>query len=203
MNVTTEFLDGRLIERGFRSAAGTADHSVYVGHGDRVLVPRHSCVLSPWTARAIEWSLEPRLGAGWLTAASDPSGTGHAPTDPAPPPSPLHLVIRHGSGHPAWDAFVVEEPRIVTFGRTLAETRRRALDAMTAWFGRPPTVEPAVQVQVDETTQRWIDLAAGAGPSAAPHRDAAENLSRLGFSDGDIGELLGAAGRRSENAATG
>ena len=51
------------------------DHSLYEHHRDRVVVHHQPGDLPPWTARAIEWSLEPRLGRRWLTAPSRASAT--------------------------------------------------------------------------------------------------------------------------------
>jgi len=191
MAITSDIVEDKLTQHGYTVVRRTDGHALYEHHGDRVVVPHHSPALSPWTVRAIEWSLEPRLGRGWLTTAlgdADPP----AAHEERGPRRRLHLslVVRAEPDLGAWNAFVAEEPRILTFGATLAETQQRAADAAAAWFADTAEVELELRPQLDAVTQGWVDHTAG--PTHSPMRtaEARHQLARLGMTDDDIAELL-------------
>ena len=193
MAITSEVLEERLSQHDYRVVRRTEDHSIYEHHGDRVVVPHHSHELSPWTARVIEWSLEPRLGRAWLTAPPcTPAPPASRGTRSSRPPLGLTLVIRAEPDHAAWNAFVLEEPRILTFGATLAETRRRAADAAGAWFVDTVEVEVELQplLQLDTEAQWWVDYATNPNRSPTRVAEAHGHLSLLGLAREDITELL-------------
>ena len=193
MGITCDDIEERLSEYGYTMVHRTEEHALYEGPGECVVVPHHSRELSPWTARMIEWSLESRLGRGWLTeapstaSAPSPLGSHSSATRVA-----LTVVIRAEPDHTAWNAFVVEEPRIITFGSTLAETRRRAADAAGAWFVGMAQVELKQILQLDAVTQEWIDHATTPSPSASRRAEARRHLGLLGIAEPDIAELLDA-----------
>ena len=186
MSVTATLVEQRLNEHGYALVRRTADHGVFEHQGDRLVVPQHSAELSPWTIRTIEQTLEPRLGPRWLTDAG-PTG-GQAGTGRVDPPRQLllHLVIRPEPDRRTWNAFVAEEPRILTFAPTLRGVRERARDAACAWFADRAQVDLVPVVQLDAAARRWIDGAEPATCDEARHR-----LRALGFLDEDIDELLG------------
>ena len=192
MGITCDEVEHRLSQHGYTVVHRTEGHALYEHHGDHIVVPHHSRELSSWTARAIEWSLEPRLGRRWLTAAPPTVATTPSPRlDPtAPHRLLLSLVVRAEPDHTAWNAFVVEEPRIITFGATLAETRSRATDAAGAWFAGRAQVELQQFLQLDAETQGWIDHATTPAPSAARRAEARHHLGLLGIAEPDITELL-------------
>ena len=188
--VTTEHVEERLVSNGYRAVRTTPGHVLYEHDGDRIVVPRHSTELSPWSARVIEWTLEPRLGTRWL---SEPSGV-RSPTGPDPHVSTrkrltLDLVIRAEPDRSSWNAFVVQEPRILTFGPTLVEVRRHAGDAAETWYGDAASVELRARLQPDHETQRWLETANASdgsdGVEAARHQ-----LARLGYAEEDVDALI-------------
>jgi len=133
MGTSSEALHAVLISNGFIATRSTRSHWVFELDGERVVVPRRTQDLSDWVAATIEWLLEPRLGRRWLSTAlaTDPP---KPPT--APEPIRLHLVVRPAtSGNEGWNAFMVEEPRIIASGHTLDETHALARQAAAAWFG--------------------------------------------------------------------
>lgn len=185
--VTCERVEMLLCEHGYEVIGDTGEHRLYEHHGDRVVVPLHSAELSSWSARVIEQSLEPRLGPGWL---SDPrrADIGVAAEPPRVLPTVrLNLVVRSEADRSAWNAFVVEEPRILTFGPRLAVVRRRAADAANAWYAGTASVELVPHYQLDADARRWTDPLSD--PASAG--EARRELARLGFSGEDIDELLG------------
>ena len=192
MVITCDEVEHWLSQHGYTVVHRTEGHSLYEHHGDHIVIPHHSRELSPWTAKVIEWNLEPRLGRGWLTDAPPTAST--APPPPrdrqVPPRLLLHLAVQAEPDHAAWNAFVVEEPRIITFGATLAETRSRAADAADAWFAGRAHVELKQLIQLDPVTQGWIDHATTLAPSAARRDEARHHLSGLGIAEPDITELL-------------
>jgi len=192
MGITCDEVDHRLSQHGYTVVHRTEGHALYEHHGDHIVVPHHSPELSPWTASVIEWSLEPRLGRGWLTAALPTVSTTPSPGGDraAPPRLLLNLVVRAEPDHAAWNAFVVEEPRIITFGATLAETRGRAADAARAWFAGRAHVELQPFLQLDAVTQSWLDHAIAPSPSANRRTEARHHLGLLGIAEPDITELL-------------
>lgn len=155
------------------------------------MVPLHSRDLSPWSARVIEWSLEPRLGRGWLTGALPSSTTSErSPTSAEPTPVRLNLVIRPEPDRTAWNAFVIEEPRILTFGSTLAEVQARAADAARVWYADVAELDVLPRLQLDPEASRWIDEANEPGCSADQRAEARRQLAMLGFVDLDVQDLL-------------
>ena len=192
MGITCDEVEHRLSQHGYTVVHRTEGHALYEHHGDHIVVPHHSRELSSWTARAIEWSLEPRLGRRWLTAAPPTVPTAPSPRRDrtAPPRLLLNLAVQAEPDHAAWNAFVVEEPRIITFGATLAETRTRAADAADAWFADRAQVELQQLLHLDTVTQRWIDHATTPVLSAARRAEAHHHLGLLGIAEPDITELL-------------
>lgn len=139
----------------------------------------------------IEWSLEARLGRGWLTEdPPDPVGSEHASTCAAPVPVRRNLVIRAEPDGSAWNAFVVEEPRILTFGSSLAEVQARAADAARVWYAGAPVVDLVPHLQLDPATCRWVSEANGPGCSAERRSEARRHLDARGLSDQDVEDLL-------------
>lgn len=185
MPVTPSSITERLAAHGYRLERATEQHQVYEHHGDRVVVPGHSRELTPWAAHVIEWTLEPRLGPGWLSAPRP-----HGERDLARPPAPdrLHAVIRHEGG--TWNAFVAEEPRILTFATTLEEVQQRTRDAVAVWFDAATSVDVVPVIQLDPATQASVEAARGpdASPEAADRARTA--LERAGLSEVDIRTLL-------------
>jgi len=206
VSISSDTLQGRLVENGYALVHRSEDHCVYEHHGDRVVVPDHARELSPWVCRVIEWSLEPRLGRGWLRAPAATRSTMSAGSaSGAARGGQLHLAIRCEPDHQWWNAFVVEEPRIVTFGATLAETRKRAADAAAAWFADVAVqVELEPLLQLDTVTEGWIDHATTPRPGDATDRlvDAARHLRLLGYTPDDVAELLTAPAPRQSNDPT-
>ncbi len=192
MHITCDEVEHRLSRHGYTVVHRTEGHSLYEHHGDQIVVPHHSRELSPWAARVIEWSLEPRLGRRWLTAAppTGPTATSPRRDRNAPPRLLLNLAIQAEPDHAAWNAFVVEEPRIITFGATLAETRSRAADAADAWFAGGVQVELQQLLHLDTVTQGWLGHATTPVPSAARRAEARHQLGLLGIAEPDITELL-------------
>jgi predicted RNase H-like HicB family nuclease len=191
MLVTKDRVEERLAAHGYRAVHATGDHALYAHHGDRIVIPVHSPWLSPWSARAIEWSLAPRLGAGWLTQAPVAPRADPAPARPRVLPSVrLQVVVRPEPDLKIWNAFVVDEPRILTFGSSLAVARSSAADAARAWFAHAADIELDYHLQVDADANRWITHAAH--PSRTPERltEARRQLRIIGFADADIDTLL-------------
>ena len=180
-----------MTENGYTVVRRTEDHSLYEHHGDRVLVPHHSRDLSPWTARVIEWSLEPRLGREWLTAPSLAS---------APP---VHLWESHPaasfaprSGDPGRTRLRGVE-RVRGRGAAHRHVRReprrdptRAADAAAAWFADTADIELEPRLQLDPVAQRWLDHATR--PTRSPERmaEARRHLGLVGLARDDITALL-------------
>ena len=191
MVMTRDRVEERLAAHGYRAVRDTGDHALYEHHGDRIVVPLHSRELSPWSARVIEWSLEPRLGRGWLTEppVEPPAETARVP---ALASVRLNLVVRPEPDCSAWNAFVVEEPRILTFGASLAEVKRRAADAAEAWFADTAVVDLDVHLQLDGESNRWLAQADPASPSPSPSDavEARRQLQLVGFAAADIDDLL-------------
>lgn len=191
MVVTRDRVESRLAQHGYRVVRHTGEHTLYEHHGDQIVVPVHSGALSPWSARVIEWSLEPRLGPGWLTGPPMAgSSDARSEADQRSKPVRLHLVVRPEPDRSAWNAFVVEEPRILTFGPTLREVRRNAADAAATWFAQDASVELVPQLQLDAESNRWLDQAVGAGPSSSGSAEARQELGRLGFDPDDVDALI-------------
>lgn len=189
MAITSDLVESQLGRHGYALVRRTSDHALYEHDGDRVVVPHQSGELSPWAARAIEWSLEPRLGPKWLTAPSPaPRVPSRCPT--GGPPLQLRLVIRRDPDLRMWHAFVVEVPRILTCGRTLAETRRRAADAARVWFTDEAPIELEPCLTLDTETQGWLDHARVPTGSATRRAEACRHLGLLGLAGDDIAELL-------------
>lgn len=190
MMVTRDRVEARLAANGYRMVRDRGDHALYEHHGDRIVIPLHSHELSSWSARVIEWSLEPRLGRGWLT---DP---------PVAPPATasaeertrssvhLNLVIRPEQDLSAWNAFVAEEPRILTFGATFAEVRRRAADAVEAWFAETAVVDLDLHPQLGADADQWLARADGSVALPAELVEARRQLRLLGFAAADVDDLL-------------
>ncbi len=197
MAMTSEIIEQHLGDRGYSLVRRGECHSLYENGTDRLVVPHHARPLPPWTVRTIEWELAPRLGPRWL---DDPAVDGAAdggPADGAAAPSGpeprvvLQLVVRRDPAEGVWNAFVLEVPRILTFGDTLDDVRRRAADAAYAWFGSSAAVVFDLVLQPGPEAQRWIDHARGRGGAAAT--EALAGLRQLGFDDADGRALLAEA----------
>lgn len=191
MTITIEHVDERLAAHGYEVVRHTADHVVYEHHGDRVVVPRHSSELSPWAGRVIEWSLAPRLGPGWL-ADPEPNKVDRTAAPPLTTSGALRLdlVVRPEPDRSAWNAFVAEEPRILTFGTTIDETISRAGDAAAAWYGQAVPVRLVPTFQLGRAIQAWIEAATEPTPSPILVAEARDHLLSLGFALVDVEVLL-------------
>lgn len=189
--MTRDRIEACLASHGYRPVRDTGDHAVYEHRGDRIVIPLHSPELSPWSARAIEWSLEDRLGRGWLTrplesATTQEATAGHRSVAPLR----LHLAVRPEPDRRAWNAFVVDEPRILTFSASLAALRRNAADAADAWFADAAAVDLEFHLQLDAESNRWIDHAQQPTPCPERAAEAQRQLRLIGFADADIDDLL-------------
>ncbi len=203
MPVTRDRVEQRLATHGYRAVRDTGDHALYERQGDRIVVPLHSQELSPWSARAIEWSLEARLGRGWLTEPADASPAARTSARRHALASVrLNLVIRPEPDRSAWNAFVVEEPRILTFGASIAAVRRRATDAAEAWFADAAAVDLLSHLELDAESERWIADANRPTPSPARATEARRQLRLLGYADADIDDLLEEHPARSSGAVS-
>ncbi len=192
MTISSSALHARLVAHGYDPVHRSDSHCLYEHQGDRVMVPQ-AAELPTWVCQAIEWSLEPRLGRGWLTAVASSTSTASGGLADGPTGRlRLHLLMRADPDHSVWNAFVVEEPRILTSGETLAEVRARAADAASAWFvDAPVIVDWEFRYQVDVSAQTWIDHAAAEqGRVADRVADARRQLGLLGYAPDDVVELL-------------
>lgn len=198
MLVTSERVEELLTSNGYQEVRRTAGHALYEDRGDRIVIPCHAGELSPWSARVIEWTLEPRLGAGWLLRASEPDAVDGTDEPPAAPTRlTLDLTIRPEPDRSAWNAFVVQEPRILTFGPTIAAVRQLAADAVRAWFAESADVELRVHVQPDRETKWWLDRARAAdGGTCGTEADLRRQLAHHGYADHDLDDLVALLGER-------
>lgn len=191
MTITSDVIEHQLARCGYALVRRSAEHSLYEHDGDRVVVPQPPAELTPWTARAIEWSLEPRLGRRWLstppTSRTTSVGVGTAGVRPT---RQLTLAIRRAPDRGMWNAFVVEEPRILTCAATLAEIRRRAADAAGVWFADDASVRLEPCLHLDAATRGWVEHAAGDARTPDRLVEARQHLRLLGLSPDDVAELL-------------
>lgn len=134
---------GLLAARGWGVVDANDDHVVLTDRCRKIVVPTHSPVVSEWVVRTIEWLLEPGTRAGWLRSADSLPPAVEVPC--AAQPRRYHAVyLDHGD---RWDAFLVEEFGVLTFGSTVAEARSRLVDAIGLRFGVDPSHVELVEVE--------------------------------------------------------
>jgi predicted RNase H-like HicB family nuclease len=134
---------GLLAARGWEVIDANDDHVVLTDRCRRLVVPTHSQVVSDWVVRTIEWLLEPGTRAGWLRSADSLQPATEEPRGVQP--LRFHAVfLDHGD---RWDAFLVEEFGVLTFGSTVAEARSRLVNAIGLRFGVDPRQVELIEVE--------------------------------------------------------
>lgn len=113
----------------------------------------------------------------------------------------IKVTIRRDPGdRTAWLVNVVGEPGAPTFGRSLAEAKRHAVEVVALWFDlEPEDVAIDFDIKLGDLAapvKRARDAMAHAEADRLRRDDAVRSLTSAGVSYRDVAELLGLSHQR-------